>query len=386
MRISPRTVPILLLSLLGACSSDANPGDDDPRPDAPPTEDAPEPEPDAPPAVYILSNEADANRVVVYERAANGALQASSAYATGGKGSANGLGSQGALIFDAETKQFLAVNAGDHTLSLLALNADGSLTSLDTEAANGKRPISVARRGELVYVVNAGDATTPANISGFRIAGSTLAPIASSSRPLSAAEPAPAQIDFSPSGDVLVVTEKGTNKIVTYAMANQLAAAPNVQDSIGQTPFGFTWSAQGHLVVTEAFGGGVGLGAASSYAIAADGTLTAKTPSIKSTQAAPCWVVIANGRAYATNTASDTISSYTVAADGTLTLDHADGIAATATDAPADADTSDGDGFLYVLNTAADVIGIYAIGADGALTRMPDLTGVAASSVGIVAR
>ena len=382
-----RTIPFLLLSALAACSDSTNPGDDDPRPDAPqPQPDTPEPDPDAPPAVYILSNEADANRVLVYDRDADGTLHAGNAYATGGKGSANGLGSQSSLIFDAATKQFLAVNAGDSTLSLLALESDGSLESLATVAAGGVRPISVTRRGDVAYVVNAGDANTPANISGFTITGDALAPIAGSSRPLSAAQPAPAQIQFSPSGDVLVVTEKGTNKIVTYAMADQLASAPNVQSSVGETPFGFAWSAQGHLVVTEAFGGAAGAGASSSYSIGSDGTIAVASSSIKSAQAAPCWVVGANGRAYTANTGSDTISAYAVAADGTLTLEQADGIAATAGDAPADVDTSDGDGFLYVLDGGADMIGTYKIGSDGALARMPELAGLTAASVGLVAR
>lgn len=384
---SSRTL-LILLGALAACSSDpANPGDDDPMPDAPaPQPDGPTTPPEAPEAVYTLSNEADANRVIVYTRGSDGSLVPSSAYATGGKGSAGGLGSQGALVFDDASDRFFAVNAGNDTISMLALESDGSLAMRAVAPSGGVRPISITVRGDVAYVVNAGNATTPANISGFRIAATALTPIAGSSQPLSAAQPAPAQIEFSPDGKLLVVTEKGTNMIGTYALTDDVAQPASFHPSAGQTPFGFAWSASGHLIVSEAFGGGAGLGATTSYALAATGDLTPKSNSVKTAQSAPCWVAITGGHAYVTNTGSNTVTSFTVAADGSLTLDQTSGVAATTSMTPIDVDASDDGEFLYVLDAGADAIGIYAIGADGALTRMPDQTGISASAVGIVAR
>src|SRR5262249_49211882 len=108
--------------------------------------------------------------------------------------------------------------------------------------------------------------------------------------------------------------------------------------------------------------------------------------SIRLNQSAPCWIVYARGHAYTTNTASNTLSSYTVATDGRLTLDQTDGLAAATSGAPIDADASDDDGYLYVLDAREDSIGIYEIGGDGALTRKPEVVGVAANAVGMIAR
>jgi 6-phosphogluconolactonase (cycloisomerase 2 family) len=374
---------------LAACtdsSSTTEPPIDEPPVDPAPPEDPPPPAKVAPKAVYILSNERDANRVITYARGVDGALRPGNAYATGGKGSANGLGSQGALVFDDKERRFFAVNPGDNSLSMLSLESDGTLVARSMIASNGVRPVSVTYRGDLVYVVNAGDATTPANISGFRITNGALTPIDGSSRPLSAAQPAPAQIDFTPDGGSLIVTEKATDIISTYALTAGVAAAPRHQVPAGKTPFGFAWSPKGQLIVSEAFGGGAGLGATSSYVVASDGTLTPKSASVAAAQTAPCWVAVAKNHAFVTNTGSDTVTSYTIGSDGTISLDHANGIASMSAGTPIDVDVSDDENFLYVLGSRSDAISSYAIAANGALTRMPDLEGVSASSVGIIAR
>ena len=72
-----------------------------------------------------------------------------------------------------------------------------------------------------------------------------LVPLPGSSRPLSTAAPGPAQVEFSPSGTFLVVTEKGTNQIVTYRVRHGYAGTPNAQGSAGQTPFGFAFDKRG---------------------------------------------------------------------------------------------------------------------------------------------
>lgn len=68
----------------------------------------------APFAVYILSNDAVSNTIIEYARSSTtGALTAFGEYPTGGAGTGAGLGSQGALVFDATSDHLFAVNAGD---------------------------------------------------------------------------------------------------------------------------------------------------------------------------------------------------------------------------------------------------------------------------------
>src|SRR5262245_13019684 len=132
------------------------------------------------PAVYTLSNPSGANTVAAYLRASTGSLSRLGSFETGGNGIAVGLGSQGALTFDARTQRFFAVNPGDDTSSMLALDRDGSLDVMDVVASGGKRPVSITVHGDLVYVANQGDiggAGANPNVAGFRVADDALVPI-----------------------------------------------------------------------------------------------------------------------------------------------------------------------------------------------------------------
>lgn len=358
---------------------------------APTTTPVPSPEPapakPAPKAVYTLSNETASNAIVIYSRSTDGVLTPQSSFATGGKGSGGGLGDQGALVFEAKQNRFFAVNAGDDSISMLALEEDGNLSFEAKIASGGTKPISLTVAGDLVYVLNTGDDTHAANISGFRISGKTLSPIAGSTRPLSADQPGPAQIQFTPDSKLLVVTEKGTNTIDTYAVSSAgVAAAPKSQASAGMTPFGFAFSADSRLVVSEAFGGADNAGATSSYSIASDGTLSTVTGSAGNLQSAPCWVAIVNGYAYVTNTRTDNVTAYKVAPGGGLTLLDASGSSATTGAGPIDLDATDGNDFLYTLNNRDHSISTFAINANGTLTKKADYLGVPSSAIGLIAR
>lgn len=164
---------------------------------------------DGPGAVYVLTNQA-ANSVMVYARAADGTLSLSGAFLTGGTGSGSGadpLGSQGALILDQSQRLLFAVNAGSNEVSVFAVQGLG-LRLLDREPSGGQMPVSITVHGGLLYVLNAGG--TP-NIEGFTIQpwNGHLVPLPGSSRMLAGGPgSAPAEVAFSPSGDVLMVTEK----------------------------------------------------------------------------------------------------------------------------------------------------------------------------------
>ena len=182
-------------------------------------------------AVYVQTNDADANEVVAYRRATDGSLTQAGTFATGGRGTGERhLPSQSSLAF--ADGYLLVVNAGSDDVSLFAAEDDG-LRLADTVPSGGSRPTSVAVRDGLVYVLNNGSAT----IDGFRITGEKLEPIADSKRPLSSDAADGAQIAFSPDGTTLVVTERGTNSLSAYAVdergyAERQATIP----SAGQTP------------------------------------------------------------------------------------------------------------------------------------------------------
>lgn len=349
-----------------------------PPSDAPPS--------DAPPAVYTLSNDPTENAVVVYARAADGTPSLFGSFSTGGRGTGAGLGDQGALLFDEARKAFFAVNAGDSTISMLALRSDGSLALVSKVPSGGAVPISLTLTGGRLYAVNAGDDTHPANIAGFTIAAGGMLPLPNSTRALSTASPAPAQIQASPDGKVLVVTEKGTNLVDTFVVTDGIPGEARAQASSGMTPFGFAFTASGTLVVSEAFGGATGKGATSSYALAADGTLSAKSTSAASTQTAPCWVTISGAHAYVTNTGSNTITTYTVAADGSLVLEQPNGVSAQTGDGPADDAPSPKGDFLYTRNGRDHSLSIFAVAASGALTKKGDFAGLPLAAAGLVVR
>ena len=342
-----------------------------------------------PAAVYTLTNDAATNAVREYRRNTNGTLSFVADYPTGGSGSGDGLsGSSNALVFDPGSNRFYAVNAGSNSITVMSLAGDGSLSTVTTVNSGGTRPISVTAFADLIYVLNAGDPAQniPANLSGFRLAGSQLPPIEGSQEALSAANPNPAQIEFAPAGTVLAVTERATNKISTFRIdSNGAAEAVQAQDSNGPTPFGFDFTPGGVLVVSEAQSGEAAAGSVSSYTLNADGQLTTISNSVANNQTGACWVQVNRFApyAYVTNTGDDNISLYEVDAAGALSLVGSD----TATgDAPVDLAISNDALFLYTLNTGDDSISVFSIGGDGALSPVTGINGLPANSVGLVAR
>ena len=343
-----------------------------------------------PGAVYVMTNQATGNAITAFARAANGALTPHGTFSTGGLGFGSGtdpLGSQGALALSAEGHFLYAVNAGSNDISVMAATRRG-LTLVGKVAAGGTEPVSLALHKNLLYVLNAGG--TP-NISGFTIRrDGMLVGLQGSQQPLTGGtSAAPAAIAFSPDGNFLVVSEKGTNLIDTYAvLGTGLPSAPLSNSSQGVTPFGLAFALSGTLVTSEADGGVAGAGSASSYTLSPTGSLVVSSGSVADTQTAPCWIVITDdGRlAFASNTASATISSYTLAANGDLALAKAIAGNTPAGGAPIDMALSSYDRFLYVINSAQGSVSAFAVGADGSLASLPGVTGLPLSAQGIVAQ
>src|SRR5262245_34168610 len=249
---------------------------------------------DAPGAVYTMTNTVP-NAVVVYSRSADGSLTPEGQVLTGGNGTGIGLGNQGGVVLSQNKRWLFVVNAGSSHVSVFRVLSDGIVLT-DVLPSGGTMPLSVTVHGKLVYVLNAG---FPNNITGFELnSDGKLIPLPGSARPLSASMTGPAQIEFSPDGDALVVTEKNTNIIDVFPIDRNGIPEQRVGiASHGTTPFGFSFGLRDQILVSEAFGGAANASAVSSYTLNPAGTLTLVTGSAPTMQSAACWVVVtANGR------------------------------------------------------------------------------------------
>jgi 6-phosphogluconolactonase (cycloisomerase 2 family) len=338
-----------------------------------------------PGAVYVLTNQSTRNSVMVYARAKDGSLYFFRSFPTGGKGMGTGpdpLGSQGALVLGRWRHLLFAVNAGSNDISVFEVQGF-SLRLLDKEPSWGQMPVSIAVHGRLVYVLNAGG--TP-NIQGFVLTpfGGRLFHLPHSGRniPGGTASSA-AEVAFSPGAEVLMVTEKGTNKLDTWSVNDfGYAGQAMTTDSSGATPFGFTFVHQ-FAIVSEA-----GPSALSSYEADNDGKLELQTASLGDTQAANCWVIATrNGRyAYTTNTGTGTISSYVVSRDGSLSLLNAIAGNTGAGTAPIDMALSNDSRFLYVRDGLKGMVDGFKVNSDGSLTPVGSAGGIPAGAQGLAAR
>lgn len=343
-------------------------------------------------AVYTTTNSPNANAVIAFGRSAAGVLTYAGTFPTGGRGTGTGLGNQGALILGADGRRIFTVNAGSDDISVFTIGRDG-LALLQRVPSGGRRPISLTATHGILYVLNAGGAVGDVdNISGFAIGSDgRLTALPGSTQPLSAPTTGPAQIQFSPDGSFLVVTEKATNRILLYAVdKGGIAAPPVVRASIGATPFGFAFGKRDQLFVSEAFGGGPDASAISSYLASEPSQLQAISPSVGTTETAACWVVVTNDARflYTTNTGSGTVSGYAIDFDGVITLLNPDGRTGVTGigSGPIDMALTVNSGFLYTLNSANGTMGAFRVEADGQLFPLSGAGGLPINSNGLAAR
>jgi 6-phosphogluconolactonase (cycloisomerase 2 family) len=198
----------------------------------------------------------------------------------------------------------------------------------------------------------------------------------------------PAQVGFSPDGSTLVVTERGTDSILSFAVgADGLLGEPQSRPSSGPTPYGFAFTSNSALIVTEAFRAEKGAAAASSY-IVAKGNVTPVSASVGNGRSEICWAVVTRDDRYAftTNFADGAVSRYAIGMGGELTLeDAAAGTAVEGMTGLRDEDLTADDRFLYAIDADAGRVFGWSVASDGTLAPIGSWEGIPASVAGLAA-
>jgi len=302
-----------------------------------------------------------------------------------GSGTGAKLASQGAVTLTNDGRWLLVVDAGSNQITTFQVNNDGSLTFASVVSSRGTAPISITEHDGLVYVLDNGTRTTPGNIAGFSLAQSgQLTFLPGSVQPLSGApNTSPEQIGFSNDGNVLVVTEKAAGVIDTYIVGDGgVANPPATIPSNSAGPYGFAFTSQGYLILSEA-----ATGTLSSYAVSDDGTLRTLSGSIPDFGIAPCWVAVSpNGDlVYTSNAHGGTISGYDVSGTGTISLfsSVASKTLTPTLDLAFGGSDSFHDQFLYVLN--GNSITSFRVYDDGSISQFITVGGLPASATGLAA-
>lgn len=380
-------------------------------------------------AVYVMTNQAAGNTVIMFRRAANGALTSATEVPTGGLGSGPGilppplppapgpdpLQSQDAMAMTQDGRFLLVVNAGSNDISVFAVRDQG-ITLADRISSGGVFPVSIAIHNNLVYVLNEGESPDKiiggtTTINGFNLdAAGKLHGISNSSRVLGT-DTGASQILFSPSGKQLIVTEMFTNLIDLYQVgANGLTTGAVNLPSNSPTPFGATFGGQNILAVTEIDvitvngrrQGVANASTVSSYKLSSAGTLSPVSKSIASNKTGSCWTRFSNDGhfVYTGDTGSGTISIFSVSERGGLAL-----LSPVSTggafSAPVDLDVTPDGKFLYVVTPLSAVAHVppimplpptpgriqgYRIESDGSLTPVTTVGGIPFSAQGVIAR
>ena len=192
---------------------------------------------------------------------------------------------------------------------------------------------------------------------------------------------------FTPDGNQLVVTVKGTNTIYVFPVDEDGSAGnPTISQAAPPslpTFFGLTFDKQQHLLVSDTFGAATsipkgGAGAASSFTIRNNGHLLPISSYVGDGGTAACWIALEpiTGRyAYVSNNLSASISSYSVGNNGSLTLLNA---TAATPSGPNDLSlvSEGGASFLYVVAAGSGTVGAFQINlTNGSLTAITGSSG-----------
>lgn len=334
-------------------------------------------------AVFVMTNNADSNEILAYDRLPNGTLLRSHRYQTGGRGSGgtvDPLGSQGSLTLSDDGSYLFAANAGSGTVSAFRIFA-GRLFPIDHEPSGGSEPNSIAQHGKLLYVLNTAGSSS---VVGFRVHDGKLTRIPDSQRFLSGNFVNSGSVAFSKDGRYLVVTERTTNNIDVFSVQPDGQLSPiTVNPAVGAGTFSALFAPNGALLVSETGTSAPKSSTISSYSITSGGKLLPITTQVPTLGSANCWnVVTPDGRfVYASNAGTSSISGFAIGNHGALTPIPGTVVAYNPADsANLDIAVSSDGAYLYSLNAGSGAIGIFKIEHDGHLTNFGTLKGLPAGA------
>lgn len=318
-------------------------------------------------AVFVQTNDPAGNSIAAYHRGGDGTLTFLKSYPTGGLGGREAGAGSDPIATQYSLRDvdgtLLAVNPGSNTISVFQVTGD-QLQLTQVLSSGGLFPASFGVHGDIVYVLNAGG---DGSVSGYRLAGGRLHPIQGSTRTLGLANAnppfflsSPAQVDFTPDGQQLIVTTKtnGTVDVFSVGADARLSTSP-VKNQAAPVPFAFVFDGAGRLVLNFA-----GTSSLETFTVNTDNTITPVSAPVSDTQAALCWITAAGGFDYTSNTGSGDVSQFQVLADGTVTL--VNPIAAAGI--PGATDSGAAGGFLYVQSGTSGTVHVFSIGPAGVLT------------------
>ncbi len=337
------------------------------------------------PLIYTLSNEASGNEVIKFRSNSNGTIYKAESYPTGGTGTGGGLGNQGALAFNSSKGLLYVVNPGSNEISSFACAPNGNLTLIDNIDSGGELPVSITVYRGVVYVLNAGSD----NVTGFvHNHFGHLVPLSNSTRSLSSSGTNPAQVSFARNGRALIVTEKATNTITTFAMDyNGRPGSIHTFPSVGAVPFGFGLGQGNSFIVSEPGGTGEG-SVVTAYRVSNSGFVSIVNGPLQLGTAGACWVVIDKfiRNAFVMNTGSNNISSVSISSGMQLGLSNF-GNTTPSMSGPLDGAMDRNFRYLYVLCGGNDTIKTYRInGGNGQLIQIDSDGGLPDRATGLVVK
>jgi len=312
--------------------------------------------------VYTSTNSATGNQVEVFARNSNGTLTLAGTYNASGNGGSANYG-QGAVTLSPDRQTLLVVDAGSNQVSDFAVLPNGALRLRNVVASGGTSPTSVAIRGGLAEVLNSAGT---ANVAGFFATPAGLVPIPGGSQPLSAGASSPEDVAISPGDGHVVVTEKVSDTIDTFAVGRGGALGPAVTSpSDSQLSFAGVFTPTGQLLVAD--DGANDTSAVSPYRIAPNGVLNATQGAVSDGQTAACWITEGrNGDVFVDNAGSGTISTYQVSFTGQVTF-VGNTSAGTGVKPLDNAVSSDGQN-LYLVNGNQSQLVEFSVGPNAQLT------------------
>ncbi len=337
-------------------------------------------------AVFVQGNELDGNTIRVFARDEAGKLTAAGSYATGGQGGdqvdapTDSLASQGSLVYDDASGRLLSVNAGSGTVT--SFRVEGRrLTDRQVVKSGGEFPSSIAVRGKIAYVMNAGG---EGSVQGFRITGMGLKPLKGSHRSLGLDnediprfDTSPGEVEITPDGRNLVVTTKAANTVEVFPLkpnGKPAVAEPVINKSAGDVPFAITFDRDGRMLVAEAEKSTVTV-----YKVRHDGRLKVLQKPLTNGQEVLCWLERAGDFFYGGNTGNSTVSGYRMNKHGRLSLTNSAGIAAppsAKSQGVIDLAVSEDARFVYVQNALSGTVDGFRVEKDGALTKVTTVEGL----------